>query len=76
MLGNLDCNLEQLGRGMAWHSKKYQNEQTPAERQAYANAEELARSKKVGLWSDSEATPPWEFRKAGRTQLKAPSPNF
>jgi hypothetical protein len=21
MLGNLDCNLEQLGRGMAWHYK-------------------------------------------------------
>jgi endonuclease YncB( thermonuclease family) len=58
VLGNLDCNLEQIGRGMAWHDKKYQNEQTPAERQAYATAEELARSKKVSLWSDSEPIPP------------------
>ena len=76
MLGDLDCNLEQLRRGMAWHYKKYQNEQPPADRQGYASAEELARTKKIGVWSDSEPIPPWEFRKAGSAQLQATAPNF
>jgi endonuclease YncB( thermonuclease family) len=66
MLGELDCNLEQLRRGMAWHYKKYQNEQPTADRQAYSSAEDMARSKRVGLWSDSQPIPPWDFRKAER----------
>jgi endonuclease YncB( thermonuclease family) len=76
MLGDLDCNLEQLSRGMAWHYKKYQNEQPPADRQGYASVEDLARTKKIGVWSDSEPMPPWEFRKAGRAQVQATPPNF
>jgi endonuclease YncB( thermonuclease family) len=66
MLNNLDCNLEQISRGMAWHYKKYQNEQSLVDRQTYASAEEEARLNKSGLWIDSEPTSPWEFRTAPR----------
>jgi endonuclease YncB( thermonuclease family) len=66
MLGELDCNLEQLRRGLAWHYKKYENEQPPVDRKSYANAEEVARSKKVGLWGEPAPIAPWDFRSAQR----------
>lgn len=65
-LGELDCNLEQLRRGFAWHYKYYEGEQPPVDRKSYANAEKVARSKKISLWRDLEPTPPWEFRKTQR----------
>lgn len=63
IVDGIDANLEQVKAGMAWHYKKYQNEQSIEDRFIYANAEILARSKKRGLWFDREPTPPWEWRK-------------
>ncbi len=59
----LDINLEQVKSGMAWHYKKYQNEQVSEDRLAYANAEDEARLAKQGLWSDPSPLPPWDWRK-------------
>lgn len=39
----------------------------PEDRPIYAAAEEKARSERVGLWSESNPTPPWDFRKAKRS---------
>ncbi len=61
-----DVNLEQVKRGMAWHYKDYQREQSPIDRKAYANAEEEARAYRRGLWSDTDPVAPWAFRKARR----------
>ena len=61
-VGGIDCNLKQIERGMAWHYKKYELEQPPGERKAYAAAEAAARDAKVGLWADPHAMPPWEWR--------------
>ena len=58
----LDCNLVQVKRGLAWHYKQYQREQSPAEQQSYAAAEIEAREARTGLWRDAEPMPPWEFR--------------
>ena len=66
LLGGLDSNLVQVKRGLAWHYKKYEREQSPADRQSYAAAEVEARAAKLGLWRDAEPTPPWEFRRKGR----------
>ena len=66
LLGGLDSNLVQVKRGLAWHYKKYEREQSPADRQSYAAAEAEAREAKLGLWRDAEPTPPWEFRRKGR----------
>src|SRR5262249_41932048 len=45
------------------------NEQTPADRKAYAAAEDAAREQKIGLWSDPHPTPPWDFRHGTPTKL-------
>lgn len=61
-----DLNLEQIKRGMAWHYKKYESEQSPEDRKLYAAAEEEAKAKRVGLWSDPNPVPPWDYRKTKR----------
>ena len=62
-LDDLDICLQQLVLGMAWHYKKYQNEQSVADRVVYTDAELKSKSLKLGLWADETPTPPWEFRK-------------
>jgi endonuclease YncB( thermonuclease family) len=56
-------NLHLIDRGLAWRYKRYQNEQTPSDRAAYAQAEDAARASRRGLWSDPEPVPPWEWRR-------------
>ena len=58
----VDCNLNQVKLGMAWHYKQYQREQTAADRIAYSEAEEQARSRTLGLWTEASPVPPWDFR--------------
>ena len=58
-----DCGLRQIELGLAWHYKAYAREQSPADRQSYAAAEDLAHERKLGLWSDPAAIPPWDFRR-------------
>lgn len=65
-VGSVDCNLRQLEFGMAWHFKKYANERPAAESKTYATAEDAARAAKRGLWVDTNAMPPWEWRKGGQ----------
>jgi len=62
LLGGLDCNLVQVNRGLAWHYKQYQREQSPTDQQIYSMAEVAARQVQAGLWRDAEPMPPWEFR--------------
>ncbi|MGO4876571.1 thermonuclease family protein [Pedobacter psychrotolerans] len=56
-------NQEMLKLGMAWHFKKYSTDLL------YAGLEITAKKNKVGLWQDSSAIAPWEWRKS-----KAPLP--
>lgn len=58
-----DVCLEQIKLGMAWHYKQYASEQSKEDRETYALAELRAQSQKIGLWKDTNAIPPWEFRK-------------
>ncbi|HEY6018958.1 MAG TPA: thermonuclease family protein [Candidatus Paceibacterota bacterium] len=62
-VGEVDANLEQIKAGLAWHYKKYQNEQTADDRIAYAQAENAARTQKLGLWAEPNPVPPWDWRK-------------
>lgn len=66
LVGGRDVNLEQVKAGLAWHYKYYQDEQSPADRRLYADAETDARAARRGLWSDSNPIPPWDFRR-GKT---------
>lgn len=58
----VDANLEQLKRGMAWHYKAYQREQSLDDRLAYAAAEKESAASRIGLWQDTEPVAPWAFR--------------
>jgi len=63
LIDGKDINLEQVKRGMAWHYKKYQNEQTPEDKKAYAEAEINARNQKIGLWLQPNPTEPSAWRR-------------
>jgi endonuclease YncB( thermonuclease family) len=66
VLNNVDVNLEQVEAGLAWHFKRYQNEQPPSDRSLYSEAETRARNSKRGLWLQPNAVPPWDYRSAER----------
>lgn len=66
LVGGMDVNLEQIQRGMAWHYKAYQREQSSNDRKLYDSAESQARAAKRGLWRDDEPVAPWDFRKVKR----------
>ncbi len=51
-----------LKAGMAWHYKKYENEQPVIEAHSYARMEFNARNKRIGLWQYDSPMPPWEWR--------------
>ncbi len=64
IVGRTDCNLRQISLGLAWHYKKYADEQPELDREAYAMLEQAARSQRRGLWVEQNAMAPWDFRKA------------
>lgn len=57
-----DICLEQVKRGMAWHYKQYQRDQTQEDRMKYDIAEKEARANKLGLWADDSPVEPSKFR--------------
>lgn len=66
-----DINLEQVKAGMAWHYKDYEREQSPADRELYARAEDEARSARRGLWIDANPIEPSEFRREEKREREA-----
>lgn len=58
-----DINLEMVRRGYAWAYRQYLKRPYASE---YIDAENKARSRKLGLWEQSNPQPPWEWRKAQR----------
>lgn len=56
----LDANREQVKQGMAWAYRQYLHDQS------LVQDEDIARQSKVGLWSDPNLVPPWEYRHAGK----------
>jgi len=68
LFGGIDACLEQVKTGFAWHYKKYQHEQSPEDRQLYADAENQARDERLGLWRENNPNPPWEYRRLYKSQ--------
>jgi endonuclease YncB( thermonuclease family) len=63
MIGEIDVCLEQVRRGMAWHYKDYQGEQSIEDRVLYDRAETQARERRSGLWQDPAPMEPSLFRR-------------
>ena len=61
----LDAGRAQLASGMAWWFKRYAKQQPLEERLSYEFEENEARARSVGLWSEPQAIPPWDWRKFG-----------
>jgi len=59
-LDDKDINLEMLKRGFVCVYKIHRKAGE------YMNAEKEAKKSKLGLWIDSDPTPPWEFRKKSK----------
>lgn len=55
-----NLNKELVKHGLAWHFKKYSNDDE------YAQLENEARMNKVGLWSEPNPIEPWEWIKGNR----------
>jgi micrococcal nuclease len=53
----LNVNKEMVKLGMAWHFKKYSDDNS------YDTLEKEARSLKIGLWQDNNPIAPWNYRK-------------
>ena len=58
MLGSRCINREMVEEGHAWYYKDY----APDEHE-FAQAEEAARQKRLGIWKESSPQPPWEWRR-------------
>jgi hypothetical protein len=63
-VGTLNVNAEQIKRGMAWVYRRYSHDPGLVALEAQAQAA------KMGLWSDSQPQPPWEYR-AGTPHVQA-----
>jgi endonuclease YncB( thermonuclease family) len=57
-----DAGLHQIEVGLAWWYRKYAKEQSRQDRADYEVAELGARTQAIGLWSENDPEPPWEFR--------------
>jgi endonuclease YncB( thermonuclease family) len=65
LLEGNDICIRQIEDGLAWHFKKYEDEQPAVDRVRYSRAESDARAARMGLWRDPRPVPPWEFRRNG-----------
>lgn len=61
-----DAADDMLLAGLAWHSVKYADEQSPKERERYTALEAEARAAMKGLWHEPWPQPPWECRAVRR----------
>jgi len=57
LIDGTNINKELVRNGLAWHFKKY------SDNSEYARLEVEARRNHIGIWSESNATAPWTWRK-------------
>lgn len=62
-----DINREMVSEGMAWAYRQYLQGTYASE---YIGAENLARSRRTGIWRESHPQPPWEFRNGRKGRWK------
>jgi endonuclease YncB( thermonuclease family) len=62
-LNGEDQNLYMLYQGLAWYDPHYGIPQDEEGRRRYAAAENEAREAGLGLWSDRDPIPPWDWRR-------------
>lgn len=58
----VDVGLEQIRSGLAWWYRQYAKEQAYEDRLSYDAVEAEAHARQIGLWSDPDPMPPWDYR--------------
>jgi endonuclease YncB( thermonuclease family) len=66
-----NAGLELIRQGLAWKFDRYLPEASPDIQQSYTATEATARTTRIGLWTDADPQPPWEYRQAKREQRAA-----
>jgi endonuclease YncB( thermonuclease family) len=66
-LAGRNINLEMVAEGMGWASRTFPDQPYAAE---YLRAQEHARAGKLGLWTQNNPVPPWEFKKMSNAKLE------
>ena len=66
-LNGINANAEQIRAGNAWLYKQYCRDSLCSD---WGEIESEARTGRVGLWIDSNPTPPWEWRHGGQVIQK------
>ena len=61
VLNGVDVNKVQIQRGFAWWYSRYSNDAS------YGQAQDTAKRQRLGLWAEPNPTPPWAFRRQGRS---------
>ncbi|MEI8070098.1 MAG: thermonuclease family protein [Planctomycetota bacterium] len=59
-----DANRQMVATGNAWHYAAYSKDGSLSTLQSQAQAQQ------IGLWSQKNPTPPWDYRKNGKTKTK------
>jgi endonuclease YncB( thermonuclease family) len=76
-VNNIDIGSQMLRDGVAWYDHALDYELNQADRDLYAQCEAAARAEKRGLWQDTAALAPWEYRRLRTERLSRienPSP--
>ena len=67
MVDGRSANLEQVKAGLAWFYRHYAEDVPAADREELEAAETEAKQAGEGLWGRPDPTPPWDFRRGGRS---------
>jgi micrococcal nuclease len=65
-LADLDICHTMIATGMAWHNQPYARELAPGRADLLIEAEQGAKVRRAGVWTDTSPQPPWEFRRQQR----------
>ena len=62
-LGSKDINQQLVAEGYAWAYRQFLKKLPAGKADVYLESERQAKANKAGLWSDKDASPPWEWRR-------------
>jgi endonuclease YncB( thermonuclease family) len=68
-LNGIDIGSQMLRDGVAWYNRSAEYTLSQADRDLYMQCEQAARNEKRGLWQDSSAVAPWQFRRDQEAKL-------
>lgn len=63
--GEMDCNQQQIEKGMAWFYEDFSDKLASGDKALYSNAQDYAQQNQMGIWA-MDLQKPWEYRKQNK----------